>query len=284
MKKLFIILALAGSLSASAATEGNDTVVIKNAREVTIITNDSLQKITVRGREGESNYVYRNTIEFNGDGFARSRSVYHSPKISLSGRNDSTSMAEGTAHLAFGVNIPMNAHDGVDISPFRSWEIWFIPLQTDFYLSRARKDFISVGLGFDWRNYRMKNDTRFMLVDEEVVGLGTYPQGAKPCFSRVKTFSVNVPLLFSHKFDKDWGIGLGGVFNWNSYASIKTEFKQDGGTHKFVDKKIGQRKFTVDAMAVLYNPLFDIYLKYSPQDVLKEPSVNFHALTVGIFL
>ena len=70
----------------------------------------------------------------------------------------------------------------------------------------------------------------------------------------------------------------------NTYASIKTSFKQDGGSHKFVDKHIGQRKFTVDAMAVLYNPLFDIYVKYSPQDVLKEPSVNFHALTVGIYL
>ena len=283
MKKLFIILALAGSLSASAATEDVDTVVIKNAREVTIITGDSVQKITVRGREGQPGYVYRSAIEYNSDSFSRTRSVYQSPKVSLHGRKDSTNV-EGTAHLAFGVNIPMDAHENVDISPFRSWEIWFIPLQTDFYLSRAHKDFISLGLGFDWRNYRMKNETCFMLVGDEVVGLGTYPQGSKPKFSRVKTFSINVPLLYSHKFDRDWGIGLGGVFNWNTYASIKTEFKQDGGTHKFVDKKIGQRKFTVDAMAVLYNPLFDLYVKYSPQDVLKEPGVNFSALTVGIYL
>ena len=282
MKKWFVMLALAGSISASAATENNDTVVIKNAREVTIITGDSVQKITVRGREGQSGYVFKSAIEYNGDNFSRTRSVYQSPKVSL--RRDSTSMVEGTAHLAFGINIPMDAHENVDISPFRSWEIWFIPLQTDFFLSRSHKDFISVGLGFDWRNYRMKNDTRFMLVGEEVVGLGTFPQGASPKFSRVKTFSINVPLLYSHKFDKDWGIGLGGVINWNTYASIKTSFKQDGGSHKFVDKHIGQRKFTVDAMAVLYNPLFDIYVKYSPQDVLKEPSVNFHALTVGIYL
>ena len=62
MKKTMLMLTLAATLNASATTADNDTVVIKNPRRVTVITNDSLQKIVVNGREGDDDYKYQNTI------------------------------------------------------------------------------------------------------------------------------------------------------------------------------------------------------------------------------
>ena len=52
---------LAATLQAKAGD--NDTLRINKPGNVTIITGDSLQKIIVRGREGDPDYVYRNTIQ-----------------------------------------------------------------------------------------------------------------------------------------------------------------------------------------------------------------------------
>lgn len=287
MKRTIIMLALAASLSASATTEKNDTVVIKNAKQVTIISNDTLQKVEVKGVEGNDDYIYRNTIVLDDEkGVRRSTSTYESgslfPKVKVGGEKDS-SLVDVTAHFGWGFVIPTNVQDGISFSDGSSIEIFFTPIDMEFYLNHKRKDYFSVGLGFDWRNYRMTNDTRFVRTDDGDVALGVYPPGAKPKFSRIKVFSINFPVLYHHKFDKDWGFGLGGILNWNTYASIKSKYKLDGGTHKFVDKDINHRKFTVDMMGIFYNPLFDFYVKYSPMDVLKEPSVKFRALSVGFF-
>ncbi|MBQ4445132.1 MAG: hypothetical protein II910_02630, partial [Prevotella sp.] len=62
-KKLFLLLLATLSISAFADTHDNDTVVIKNPQKVTIVTGDSIQKIIVKGKEGDESYEYRNTIQ-----------------------------------------------------------------------------------------------------------------------------------------------------------------------------------------------------------------------------
>ena len=116
------------------------------------------------------------------------------------------------------------------------------------------------------------------------VKLGGYPEGASPKFSRVKVFSLSFPLLYEHKFNRQWGLGIGPVFNWNTYGSIKTRFKKDGDNQKLVEKHIGHRKFTIDAMFILENPIVDLYMKYSPMDVLKDNDLKFQSLSIGIYL
>ena len=63
MKKLFILLLLAISATASAANNAdNDTLTILKPKKVRIISGDSIQKIKVYGREGEDNYTYESKI------------------------------------------------------------------------------------------------------------------------------------------------------------------------------------------------------------------------------
>ena len=203
------------------------------------------------------------------------------PKISI-GEDDGE--MEATAHLGIGFVSPTNVSSEMDFPFGSSWEIFFTPLVFELYMNKAKGDLISLGVGFDWRNYRMTNDVRFIKYDDGTVGLDRYPEGASPKFSRVKVFSLNFPLLYEHKFNRKWGLGIGPVFNWNTYGSIKTRFKKDGDKHKFVDKNIGQRKFTIDAMFILENPIVDLYLKYSPMDVLKDNVLKFQSLSLGIYL
>lgn len=203
------------------------------------------------------------------------------PKISIS--EDDVEM-EATAHLGLGFVSPTNVSSGMDFPFGKSWEIFFTPLVFELYMNKAKGDLISLGLGFNWRNYRMTNDVRFMTNDNGTVVLANYPEGASPKFSRVKVFSLNFPLLYEHKFNREWGLGIGPVFNWNTYGSIKTRYKKDGEKHKLMEKEIGQREFTVDAMFILENPFVDLYLKYSPMDVLKDNDVNFQSMSIGIYL
>lgn len=203
------------------------------------------------------------------------------PKISVG--EDDVEM-EATACLGLGFVSPTNVSSGMDFPFGKSWEIFFTPIVFELYMNKAKGDLISLGVGFDWRNYRMTNDVRFMTNDDGTIVLDAYPEGASPKFSRVKVFSLNFPLLYEHKFNRQWGLGIGPVFNWNTYGSIKTRFKKDGHNHKLVDKNIGHRKFTIDAMFILENPIVDLYLKYSPMDVLKDNDLQFQSLSFGIYL
>ena len=203
------------------------------------------------------------------------------PKITIS--EDDVDM-EATASLGIGLVSPTDVSSGMDFPFGKSWEIFFTPIVFELYMNKAKGDLISLGLGFDWRNYRMTNDFRFMKNDDGKVVLGSYPEGASPKFSRVKVFSLNFPLLYEHKFNRQWGLGIGPVFNWNTYGSIKTRFKKDGDKQKLVEKQIGQKKFTIDAMFILENPIVDLYLKYCPTDVLKDNDLKFQSMSIGIYL
>lgn len=96
-------------------------------------------------------------------------------------------------------------------------------------------------------------------------------------------FSLSGALLFEQRLGKDFGIALGPVINFNTYASIKTRYKKDGGKFKDVEKDINQRKVTFDFMGVIKTPEIDLYLKYSPNSVLKD-GVRFRSLTFGLYL
>ena len=50
-------------LPASMWADNNDTLVVNRPQRVTVVTNDSLQKIIIHGRENDDDFVYRNSIE-----------------------------------------------------------------------------------------------------------------------------------------------------------------------------------------------------------------------------
>ena len=259
-----------------------DTLIIKHPKSVTVISGDSILEVQVKGREGDDGFVFHDKIQIKDSHFYREHENNREhgnniPKVACS------SNLKATAHLGFGLTAPTGVSSGVKFSLFSSWEIFFTPFVFELYMSKNKTDLISLGIGFDWRNYRMTNDTRFRKGDDGKVMLDSYPEGASPDFSRIKVFSLNFPLLYQHQFNRDWGIGIGPVFNLNTYASVKTRYKKDGGKHEFVEKHIGQRKFTVDIMATLENPLVDLYVKYSPMEVLKDSEVKFRSLSFGFY-
>lgn len=289
----FILLMAAAILQTSAYAQSNtNTVVINKPKQVTIITGDSIQKVIVKGRENDDSYEYISTIqlvdsnyvskeEINKDSWALKDII---PSVSMTGSQEQKCGGEVIlgGPLMIGFTAPTHTDSGTDFSTFRSWEFAIPFIEASFFFDKKHRNAVALQTFFNWRNYRMTGDMRFVKNESGNVELASYPEGAKPKFSRVKVFSLSGALLYSYSY-KHWGFSLGPVINFNTYASIKTRYSIDGGKYKDVDKHINQRKVTFDIMGVFETPGIDLYLKYSPNDVLKD-GVKFRSLTFGLCL
>ena len=227
----------------------------------------------------DSNYVSKE--EINKDSWALKDII---PSVSMTGSQEQKCGGEVIlgGPLMIGFTAPTHTDSGTDFSTFRSWEFAIPFIEASFFFDKKHRNAVALQTFFNWRNYRMTGDTRFVKNERGNVELASYPEGAKPKFSRVKVFSLSGALLYSYSY-KHWGFSLGPVINFNTYASIKTRYSIDGGKYKDVDKHINQRKVTFDIMGVFETPEIDLYLKYSPNDVLKD-GVKFRSLTFGLCL
>ena len=292
MKKLMTIMALA-ALTLAAGAQENDTVVIHNPRKVTIVTGDSLQRIIVSGKEGDDKFTYQNTIRLVDSNYVSTTRIGRDrweliPSVKVGKKKDG---AKGrtyenaiSAHLGIGFTAPTKADARTDFSTFKSWEIFATIVQWDHYFERRHRNSVSLGLGIDWKNYRMTGDTRFVKAPDGNIALENYPLQVSPDFSRIKVFSLTANLGFTHSFDKDFWIGFGPVVNFNVYGSILTEYSMYGDDIKRKEKDIRQRPITIDWMLRLGIMGVPFYLKYSGDNVLKDGGVKFRSLSFGLYL
>lgn len=143
---------------------------------------------------------------------------------------------------------------------------------------------ITVGLGIDWRNYRLVKDQRFAY-DGEALNIVPYPEGAEKRLSRVKVFSLTVPVLFKQRLFDKVDIFAGPVVNFNLHSSVLTQYTLDGEKVKESRSGIHQVPVTVDIMGGLKWRFVGVYLRYSPCHVIKESHASvFTPLTVGVGL
>lgn len=150
-----------------------------------------------------------------------------------------------------------------------------------------RKSAISLGLGITWRNYKVTTSDRCLTAgDNKGIEWGKYPEGSNARFSRLKIFTLQMPLFFRGRIPKSaLRYRLGPVFCFNTYGSLKTVFDDsDGNRRETFTKDIDQRKFTVDFMgAISFKHEIGLYVRYSPMKVMGTSSaVNFRPLTIGI--
>ena len=63
MKTKFALMALACTMSTAAmATEMNDTVTFSNPTKVTVMTNDSVQKVKIAGKKDDESFRYESIV------------------------------------------------------------------------------------------------------------------------------------------------------------------------------------------------------------------------------
>lgn len=288
-KQLLILFALA--MTATANATDNDTLTIQKSQRVKIITGDSIQKIKIEGREGDERYRYESTIQLVDSNYVSSVNINKDRwdlSIGLGNNNNNTGFHNAlSSHIGIGLCNPIGTYFKGARSVGSSWEIFWTIAQWDHY-TPSYNNWYSVGFGIDWRNYRMDGHTYFMRQSDGTLTEETYPAGYDPRFSRIKVFSLNIPLLWGHKFNKNFQLAVGPVINFNTYASIKNRyFDAEGKGHKDVYKHIHQKPVTIDMMAVMKFMHFQIYGKYSPMETLNSTygsNINFQSVSFGVYL
>ena len=290
MRKTMLCMALL--LATAVHAIENDTTVIKNARQVMVITNDSLQQVKVLGKENDDRYVYENTIQLVDTNYVSEERSYRDLKAIGLELNKKGCVKKHSNYLSLnfglGVSAPTNVPEGMDLKPMKSLEamIWALYNHTPF----KGKNTFSAGLGFTARNYGLDTNQMFTK-DGSTIGLGTFPEASGSRSSRLSIGSLSVPFFFSHEFGKKSHVSLtlGPVVNFNfGGGSLTNKSKTSDEIFDYTTEAtatgIGCRPITVDFMGVLRLYGIGIYMKYSPQSVLKtDRGPQFHALSFGIF-
>lgn len=244
------------------ANEKNDTTVIENAKKVTIITSDTLQTIKVKGKEGNSNYYYENSISTKNKCIRKEKKV-----VDVDG-------SDWDIDFGFGLPIATNVPNGMSFAPFKSFE-WILGLRYSYTPKQTLQTY-SVGLWCNWREYTLDTDKMFYKDEKSnVIGLTNYPTNASDKRSSVYIFSLSVPLLFTQKFghDSKFKFSLGPVVNFNLYGRLCNEYAVGDYENEVKIKGVDYRPVTVDIMGILRYKKTGFYCKYSPMSVLKKNSI-----------
>ena len=293
MKRILLSIIIAG-MSASQTAAQNDTLVINHPQKVTVISSDSLQKVIINGKQGDDDFVYQNTIRLVDANYESKTSISHDHweliptmklgKKSAEDEGDHHYSNQLTMHFGLGFTAPTKVDSRIDFSTFKSWEFMFTVAQVDHFLDRRHRNMLSMGLGLDWKNYRITDDMLFTKAPDGNVTVQRFPLQYEPKFSRIKVFALTATLRYEHDFGHGFSIGFGPVVNFNTYASIKTRYKFLGDNVKHMEKNIRQRPITIDWMVNMSIADVPFYVKYSNDNVLKDGGVKFRSLSFGLYL
>lgn len=199
--------------------------------------------------------------------------------------------ADVVSSFSFGFIAGVNQKDGVGIDMGQSYEMeWGNVISASTRL--GRKGLVRIGLGFDWRNYRMTNNQMFLkdgptgvitVAPMNAENVGSTAANIEPQFSRIHTFSLSVPLKFYYKISRKAHIAMGPELYFTPHASLKTRFKEDGNKVKLTDKNLHFNRFSVGLGAEVSVCKIGVYYKYNPFNVLSSDfGPGFNSMTVGL--
>lgn len=301
-----LLLLIAGTIPMQAQQENNqshhkDTInVIDNPSKVIITTRNNSMKVEVTMHDGR---IHMQEKKWDGDALSVINEVnshwnFNIPFVDKKQKNSSTAKRNNykRAYFEFGILDDFEFGMGLvsatgqpspmDISLGNAgWELYMNNIFGWEYLP-FRSTSLSLGFGLDWRNYRMRDDYRFVKEGSSVT-VAPYPDGADIEFSRIKVFSITLELMLNQRLFENVWLSAGGVVNFNTHSSVKTRYSVPEGENmkpvKETGNNIGQRPVTFDLKAQLdINPI-GFYIKYSPTTVLqKNKGPQFHSLSVGV--
>lgn len=299
MKKYILALSAAVFSAAAAAastpdvTEPADTLLyVRNASRVVITESIDGVNVNVKGSGNDDNFQTSCSLPYENDAVIKTHQSFSMPlSLMLSRSHDMIGLFQG---LHFGFTGAIDAPSAMDTQMGKSFEIGIDNLI--FYghsFGPSGRNMIQVGMGINWRNYRMTGENRFDMDGDNVVITG-YPEDAEGKFSRVKVFSLTFPISYSYSTPvkaigkSNLGFKVSALLNWNSHASMLTHYQLADGTKvKENYDRIGQRKFSVDIqLGVQVAPAVCLYVKYSPFDLFKSgtASPKFQTISTGVSL
>ena len=293
---LMAIITFQDSFSKSVSIEGPDTLInIPSPSKLVITENENGMKVTVSGNENDEAFSVSAFTEYTPDASVKTSKISDNEKyfphcigiLIAFGERKSKFNLIGTG-VSIGLINPVNQYPEGGLQWSKSFEIsWLMCCGLQYSFSNSSS--LSFGLGFDWRNYKITTSDK-CLVTNEYNGLewGKYPEGIRGKYSRLKTFSLQLPLLFSYKIPKSsLYFKCGPIFDFNTYASVLTAYEDKlGNNSESFTKSVSPKRFTIDIFGSLsLRNTIGVYVRYSPMKVMDSYiTLNFQPFSTGITL
>lgn len=292
---MFTVMAIC-PVEVFAQTEQTDTLIkVDGPSQLTITEDESGMRVTVEGKRGVEKFkMSAFTAYTENASVTASKNPGKKDWLDRWGEGIVEKKNKGgcgwnvfMSGITIGLVNPMNQGSSGGLQWSKSFEIGWLSCFGVMYGNRRCT--VSLGLGFDWRNYKITTTDKCLVANgRKGIEWGSYPLGCKGKNSRLKVFSLQLPLLYSWFVPKtDLVFKCGPVFNFNTYSSLKTTYEDaDGNKIEDFTKAISPRRFTLDFFGSLsYKHTLGIYVRYSPMKVMDAPTtINFQPLSVGVTL
>ena len=277
---------LAGCMNCLAQTNQDTTIVVNNAKKVTIEKSNYSLSVKVEGTAENPSYFYSQQMEVDSTAAVISKKNtdwdFTIPFVNKKKKIERNYyIARNITTIGIGMVNGINASDELNIDMGASFELSVDNLlKSCFHLTPSTT--FSLGVGATCRNYRMTGNTRFVKEGNNLF-LDKYPEGAEIKFSRLKTFSITVPLMINQAITLRTALSVGPVVNINTHGSLKTRYILNDEKIHEKSKNIRQNSVTIDYMAKIHLGDIGLYAKYSPSSVLNpEFGPKFSSFSAGI--
>lgn len=289
-KNILLTAVLLTSGLTATATETGDTVLNKtDVKEVVLTDADSVVSLTVKGTKDDPGYTFHYEKRMSADAVSKidEHSIFGFDLFFSKKRAKNRRLLEDelrTGGLSYGFVTAIGAPEGLDIDMGSSYEISW-ELFNVYKASRCGHHAVSAGLGLTWRNFRLDGRQRFVKTLDGI-SLDDYPDGADIDFSRIKVFSLMVPVSYNYMPARHWLLRFSVIPCFNTYASIKTRYRNaEGQKVKDMAKHIHQSPVTVDFRVDARWHGVGLYAKYSPCRVIRSDfGPKFTPFSTGVSL
>lgn len=253
MRKIMLIAAALLGVIAAKAQDKRDTVVMKADTVVISSGSKGSVRVTDKGRALlDFDIPFYNKLKNNSE----------------------------AAIGAFGIgSIFTDSKAPLDFNPQNSLEFYIYALDSH---TKGHSTF-SFGPGVTFRNFALTGDKTMSLTTDGDLLIRSFPEGSVPKISKLRVFSVNLPLLYSFSFGDGFGFTVGPVFNLNTSSSIVNKYRVDGDKQKDKFKRAHCNLATVEGLFQINLKYLSLYVKYSPMSVMdKKYCPEFTTWTFGI--
>lgn len=277
MKKVLLLLAAAMSFAAVANAQWADTdtvKVIKNPERVTITRSGGEVLLNVDGYGLGKRYEYQYRVAPDGNGrLATSHREGRNWSLNHPFRAEDTVSTK--PHFEFFLSDFHFGWGGAAVSDGDAMkssinEIGVLNVIGLGYVFNANRSRISLGVGFKWSNFGLRNPYCWTRSDDGVLGYERMEFKHSKHKAKLQVRSMQVPLMFNQSLGKKWSVAVGGVMNWNCYASATTHYRIDKTDTDVTVRGLNQRKISFDVYAMVAWRSLGVYFRYAPQSVLKD--------------
>lgn len=289
LRKTSYILTAILSLAAAAATAQEPADTLMRATDVDVVITESAAGLRIDATGDDITLTHTERYPDNAT-IHSSQSRLRMPSACLGG-NSRVRWDIISSSLMFGFSGTTGAPEALDLEMGKSLEISWLNVLAVRCDLRAIHSSVSLGVGFGWRNFRTTTGMRLVRSVDGPIGYLPFADDVTPKYSRLKVFSLSVPVLYTVNFSlprlRHLGLQLGPVVNFNTHASIESRWLDaDGRKQTQSIKNPGQRRVSVDLYAALrFCQAVGIYVRYSPQSVLRRsPAVDFTPLSTGFVI